>query len=240
MQSQLYFTPFRTFLLRYQSALVVVTGFASAFLLGWLLWSLTATTWAASTITEVGGAVNDTAAAIEKPAKPVEVGGGALSPVFTAQVRHWEPQILAWAAEYNLDPNMVATLIQIESCGNPQAISSAGARGLFQVMPFHFGEGEDMLDPETNAKRGLSYFVQSLALTEGHVGMAFAGYNGGHVAAQSNWESWPQETRRYYRWGSGIYNDVSSGLTDSPTLHDWLAAGGSSLCQQAAGQLAAQ
>ena len=181
-----------------------------------------------------------------EPASPPPAGAVAppanaagLSPVFTAEVRHWEPQILAWAAERSLDPNLVATLIQIESCGNPAAVSSAGARGLFQVMPFHFDPGEEMLDPATNARRGLDYLVNSLGLTEGHVGMALAGYNGGHVAAQGSWASWPLETRRYYRWGSGIYNDISTGLVDSPTLHDWLTAGGASLCQSAAGVLAA-
>ena len=39
-----------------------------------------------------------------------------------------------------LDPDIIATIIQIESCGNPAARSTAGAQGLFQVMPFHFEE----------------------------------------------------------------------------------------------------
>jgi hypothetical protein len=245
MRSSYTLSPFQWFAFRYQSFFVLVMGFAGAFLLGLLLLNLT------------GGPVAEasppTGAVVQKADMAPEVTAGqgapaaaaaavpaaatALSPVFTAEVRRWEPQIVAWAAEFGLDPNLVATVMQIESCGNPQAVSSAGARGLFQVMPFHFAEGEEMLDPDTNARRGLAYLVQSLSLTQGHVGMALAGYNGGHVAAQGTWESWPLEVRRYYRWGSGIYNDAVTGLADSPTLHDWLAAGGDSLCRQAAGQL---
>ena len=124
--------------------------------------------------------------------------------------------------------------MQIESCGNPWAVSSAGAQGLFQVMPYHFENDENRLDPNTNAVRGLNYFVQSLALANGHVGLAFAGYNGGHSVIETGWSTWSAETRRFYRWGTGIYYDATSGLLDSPTLHDWLAAGGTSLCQRAA------
>ena len=243
------YDPVTVALSRYRFPFVLLIGFCGAFLIGLMLWNLSG--WAPAGGSAPAGSSappvqEETLAAAESepPALPTSpppaavappVAAAGLSPVFTAEVRHWEPQILAWAAERNLDPNLVATLIQIESCGNPAAVSSAGARGLFQVMPFHFEPGEDMLDPATNARRGLDYLVNSLGLTQGHVGMALAGYNGGHVAAQGSWVSWPLETRRYYRWGSGIYNDVSTGLADSPTLHDWLAAGGASLCQSAAG-----
>src|SRR5262245_60640765 len=58
--------------------------------------------------------------------------------LFTPEVQYWTPRILVWAARYGVDPNMLATVIQIESCGDPTVGSSAGAQGLFQVMPFHF------------------------------------------------------------------------------------------------------
>lgn len=225
-------------LLRRRSVMVAVMGIGNALLLWSLLWQASAAATARPDAASPGGGP----ALVSKggasgPAGNTGLTGGSLSPAFTAEVRHWEPQIIAWAAEYDLDPNLVATLMQIESCGNPAAVSVSGARGLFQVMPFHFSAGEEMLDPETNAGRGLDYLTQVLSLTEGHVGMALAGYNGGRAAAEGNWESWTPETRRYYRWAGGIFTDVSTGLTDSPTLHDWLAAGGASLCQQAADQL---
>jgi hypothetical protein len=166
-----------------------------------------------------------------------EKATGRISPVFAEPVQHWAPQIVAWADVYGLDPNIAATIMQIESCGDPQAISSAGAQGLFQVMPFHFAAGEDALDPDTNARRGLNYYVERLQQTNGDVGKAFAGYNGGHRAAGSSWDAWPHETQRYYVWSTGIYGDIQQGLSESPTLQEWLQAGGASLCNQAAQRL---
>lgn len=175
----------------------------------------------------------------EVASNPVPVGpaSGQLSSVFTPEVRHWEPQIVAWAAEFGLDPNLVAIIMQIESCGDPQAVSVAGAQGLFQVMPFHFAAGENTLDPDTNARRGLNYFVERLNQTSGDIGRAFAGYNGGHVAAGSSQDQWANETKRYYVWSTGIYNDIQSGEAQSATIQEWLQAGGASLCRQAASRL---
>jgi hypothetical protein len=158
----------------------------------------------------------------------------SLSVVFTPEVRYWEALIKAWAIQYQVDPNLIATVIQIESCGDPLVSSSAGAQGLFQVMPFHFAAGEDMLDVQTNAQRGLDYLIGGLDRSDGHVGLALAGYNGGHGVIDRGWAAWANETRRYYYWGSRIYSEAVAGMTSSPTLQEWLGAGGSALCARAA------
>jgi soluble lytic murein transglycosylase-like protein len=160
-------------------------------------------------------------------------GPRGLSPVFTPQVRAWEGHILVWAGEHGLDPNLVATVMQIESCGNPRAVSRSGAQGLFQVMPFHFSTGEDMQDPETNARRGLAYLAESLLQSNGDVRRALAGYNGGHGVIGMDPSQWPSETRRYSYWGEGIFADAVSGRADSARLEEWLAAGGWTLCLRA-------
>jgi soluble lytic murein transglycosylase-like protein len=182
-------------------------------------------------------AVQAPAAVSQAPEALPQVQGTPLSPIFTSEVRHWESDIQRWAAAYGFDPNLVATVMQIESCGNPHAVSGSGAQGLFQVMPFHFSAGEEMQDPQTNATRGLNFLTEMLKQSDGHVGLALVGYNGGYRAVQGNWYSWAPETRRYYRWGAGIHMDAITGLPDSPTLHEWLDAGGVSLCQQAHVQL---
>ena len=161
---------------------------------------------------------------------------GRLSPIFSPEVKYWETQLVAWADNHNLDPNMAATIMQIESCGDPQAISGAGAQGLFQVMPYHFVSGEDSLDPHTNARRGLGYYAEQLQHFE-DIYLAFAAYNGGPRTAVLNWEQWPHETQRYFYWSQGIYQDTQNGATTSPRLEEWMAAGGASLCQQAANRL---
>jgi len=156
-----------------------------------------------------------------------------ISPIFPAEVQYWGPHIVTWGRTYGLDPNLVATVMQIESCGWATARSSAGALGLFQVMPYHFTNGENPFDPDTNARRGLEYLKRALVKAGGNVEMALAGYNGGHgvIGFPNNWSP---ETQRYVFWGTGILRDVESGSLSSATLQQWLAAGGASLCQKAA------
>lgn len=175
--------------------------------------------------------------AIEVAAVPAAAATGAIAPLFTPEIQHWAPQIVAWAAEFGLDPNMAATVMQIESCGDPNAVSGSGAQGLFQVMPFHFSPGETMQDPDTNAQRGMAYLALGMEQTNGDTGRTFAGYNGGHGTAARSWDTWPAETQRYYVWSTGIYEDAAAGSATSETLNEWLAAGGASLCQQAAARL---
>ena len=160
------------------------------------------------------------------------VDSRAVSSVFSPQVRAWDPQIRRWAGAVGLDPNLVATVMQIESCGNPRAVSRSGAQGLFQVMPFHFSAGEDMQNPEINARRGLTYLAESLLKSEGDIRRALAGYNGGHGVIGWAETQWPSETKRYAYWGEGVYADAAADRAVSPRLEEWLAAGGFSLCEE--------
>jgi soluble lytic murein transglycosylase-like protein len=174
---------------------------------------------------------------LSKPSTASQSHGGSLSPVFQPEVQYWGAAIQTWAAAAGLDPNLVATVMQIESCGDPGALSRAGAMGLFQVMPFHFTSGDDPYSPDTNAARGLAYLKRSLAASNGDARLALAGYNGGIGMIGRPESSWAAETQRYAYWGSGIYNEATNGATESKRLQEWLAAGGASLCRQAHSQI---
>ena len=160
-----------------------------------------------------------------------------LAPIFTPEVRHWAEKIGVWAGLVNIDPNLVATVMQIESCGAPGVVSGSGAQGLFQVMPYHFDAGENMLDPDTNAARGVAYLALGLTRASGNAGLALAGYNGGHGVIGRDSSLWAAETQRYWYWGTGIYQDAVDGQPQSARLQEWLSAGGASLCAQADRQL---
>ena len=112
-------------------------------------------------------------------AQPAAVPSTGISPIFTPEIHYWADSIIRWAAASNLDPNLVAIVMQIESCGDPRATSRAGAIGLFQVMPYHFKIGENPYQPDTNALRGLGYLKRSLDTAGGDARLALAGYNGG-------------------------------------------------------------
>jgi hypothetical protein len=163
----------------------------------------------------------------------------SLTPLFAPSVLFWEADILRWAAQAELDPNLVATVMQIESCGDPRALSPAGAMGLFQVMPYHFKKDDSPYQPDTNASRGLAYLKESLS-THQNVRLALAGYNGGIGTASKPEHQWPKETIRYAYWSIGIYQDATQGAAFSPRLDEWFAAGGASLCRQAEQRLGLQ
>ena len=161
-----------------------------------------------------------------------------IATLFTPEVQYWGGDITRWAAQVGLDPNLAAVVMQIESCGDPRALSRAGAMGLFQVMPFHFAAADAPYLPETNAARGLAYLGHALSAAEGDPRLAFAGYNGGiSVIGKPEW-TWPAETVRYAYWGSGIYADALSAAASSSRLDEWLGAGGASLCRAARQRLA--
>lgn len=200
----------------------------------------TAETAAESVIYVAGDMVVFVGDAISDIAEPPPHYGGEIAPLFTAPVQHWSADISRWADEYDLDPNLLATVMQIESCGHPTVSSVAGAQGLFQVMPFHFASDEDQLDPDTNAMRGAAFLNECLDWASGDTGLAMACYNGGPSVISRPMDTWYDEPRRYYRWGTGIYADAVSNSSSSDTLDAWLAAGGANLCDSASSVLSSR
>ncbi len=161
----------------------------------------------------------------------------SLSPIFRIEVLYWADSIIQWASASTLDPNLVATIMQIESCGDPRAKSSASAMGLFQVMPFHFYETDNPYNPNTNALRGLNYLVRSLETANGDVRLALAGYNGGIGVINRNEYTWSAQTKRYVQYGFPIYQDAINGNEFSESLNEWYTKYGVSLCKQASERL---
>jgi hypothetical protein len=171
----------------------------------------------------------------DKPVEPANkpFQDSTISPIFRPEVQYWGKAITIWARDNGLDPNLVATVMQIESCGDPRALSRAGAMGLFQVMPYHFATTDNPYNPDTNALRGLAYLSRSLAAANGDARLALAGYNGGIGVINRPENMWSSQTQRYASWGSGIYTDAVSGGVESTSLNEWYTTHGISLCKQA-------
>ncbi len=170
------------------------------------------------------------------PVNPASLYPGytqVLSPIFTPEVQYWGTRLLAWSAEFGLDPNLAATVMQIESCGYARALSRSGAIGLFQVMPFHFAVTDSPFDPDTNARRGLAYLARSLERAGGDPRLALAGYNGGVGVIGRGEGTWSAQTQRYVYYGAPVYTDASAGLASSEMLNEWYLKYGVSLCQKA-------
>jgi soluble lytic murein transglycosylase-like protein len=174
---------------------------------------------------------------ISAAAPNIQTDSTHISPIFTREVQYWSADIIRWANVSSLDPNLVAVILQIESCGNPSARSSVGAMGLFQVMPFHFRVGENPYDPETNALRGLGYLARSLQTANGDARLALAGYNGGLGVISRYERTWQAETKRYVYYGVPIYEDARNGALTSPMLDEWYQKYGAGLCRDASRRL---
>ena len=86
------------------------------------------------------------------------------------------------AKKFNLDPMLVLALINVESDFDHYAISSAGARGLMQVMPFwidEIGHPDDNLhDIATNLRYGCAILSIYLDRENNDTTMALSSYNG--------------------------------------------------------------
>ena len=108
------------------------------------------------------------------------------------------------ASRTKLPPELFLALIHTESSFDRFAVSSAGAQGLMQVMPFWksvIGHPEDNLtDIETNLRYGSAILNHYLQRESGNLTRALARYNG------SLGQSWYPE-RVYENWDRHWRND---------------------------------
>ena len=88
------------------------------------------------------------------------------------------------ASRANIQPSLVLAVIQIESAFDQFAISSAGALGLMQVMPFwkkEIGREEDnLMNTEVNLRYGCTILKYYLDKENGRYAEALARYNGSY------------------------------------------------------------
>jgi soluble lytic murein transglycosylase len=117
--------------------------------------------------------------------------------------------IRKYSTEHGLDPYLVAGMILQESAFNHRAISSAGARGLMQLMPgtakwlmritgigYKSANGLTVLyDPELNIALGTRYIKMLLKSFPDKEYLAIASYNAG----KGNVEKWMKNLKDYPR-----------------------------------------
>jgi soluble lytic murein transglycosylase len=110
---------------------------------------------------------------------------------------YWEA-VNKKAAENGVDPYLVLALIRQESLFDPQAVSSASALGLMQLLPAtarrtarQFGlaepRAEQLFDPELNLTLGILHLKELLQRYGGDRVKALAAYNAGESAVE-RWE----------------------------------------------------
>lgn len=169
-------------------------------------------------------------------------------------VKHWEKPISEMAKRYDIDPNLIAIIITLESGGYPKATSEVDAKGLMQIMPLTAGdiakrhlkkpqEKYDLHNPETSIEFGTAY----LAMLRDEYGTAKQGpswnetveliaaaYNGGFSAANALEKGEglrDTQTLSYSRDAFNMWRERHSET--SPTFDRWKERGGDELIQKA-------
>ena len=125
------------------------------------------------------------------------------TPTETYDLKTFEDIVDYYAKFHDLDKSLVYAVIKQESDGNPYAVSSAGARGLMQLMPgtaLDMGV-KDIFDPAQNIAGGTQYLSKMKKLFDGNTTLALAGYNAGPGNVKKYGNKVPPftETQNYVR-----------------------------------------
>ena len=124
---------------------------------------------AARRVRETSAAEHTTAAAQERFANPE-----------LARVIH------SAAQKYAVDPKLVSAVAEVESGGDQNAVSPAGAVGVMQLMPdTAAGLGINPYDMKSNVEGGAKYLREMLDTFDGDVKKAVAAYNAGPNAVKA-------------------------------------------------------
>lgn len=128
------------------------------------------------------GATPDSAAPSDEPGEPEDDSLRTEGvPRLDDPVLRWLPEIMSASGLTGVPPEIIAAMIRVESTGNPNVISPAGARGLMQVMSYEFasqGIGEYAWhDPATNILAGATEIAKR-TVTYGNYPDAIAAYFG--------------------------------------------------------------
>ena len=107
-----------------------------------------------------------------------------------AQERFANPELTrvihSAAQKYAVDPKLVSAVAEVESGGDQNAVSPAGAVGVMQLMPdTAAGLGINPYDMKSNVEGGAKYLREMLDTFDGDVKKAVAAYNAGPNAVKA-------------------------------------------------------
>lgn len=124
------------------------------------------------------------------------------------------------AQAYDLDPNLIAAVINAQSNFNPQAVSPAGAQGLMQLMPATAAELgiTDAFDPEQNIM-GASRYLRSLVdHYDGNLTLALKAYTWGMGNVDRNPDRPPIEVERFVAKIAAASEDITTAQKPTATI----------------------
>ena len=114
-------------------------------------------------------------------AQSSETKNTASSVPYTGGEKAFEGLIKEASSKYNVDEDLIRSVIRQESGFNPNAVSVVGASGLMQLMPETAKDlgVQNIMDPKDNLMGGVKYLRQMLDRYDGNKTKALAAYNAG-------------------------------------------------------------
>ncbi|MFZ5326634.1 lytic transglycosylase domain-containing protein [Enterobacter asburiae] len=121
------------------------------------------------------------------------------------------------AKKYNVDPKLLKAIAAAESSWDQNAVSSAGAKGLMQVMPSNFRDGEKPFDPHDNIMAGARVFSWAMQQSGGDLDEALRYYNGGVRRGSAENVAFPGRVKEQYEamYGSQKKQAIENGSDNS-------------------------
>lgn len=125
---------------------------------------------------------------------------------------------------YALPEGLLKSVAITESAGNPNAVSGAGAQGLFQIMPStgrDLGlQGNDVFDPVKSAHAAAKYLGQLMKANDGDLQKTLASYNWGIGNVQKHGMAlMPRETRDYIPRVMGNMPAAGATVSQETNIH---------------------
>ncbi|SDC73008.1 Transglycosylase SLT domain-containing protein [Paenibacillus sp. UNCCL117] len=124
---------------------------------------------------------SSSAAVLSASAAPQPWGAFGSAFLGSSKPTEYEELIQQASEAYGVQSSLVKAVIEAESSFNPKAVSSAGAKGLMQLMDAT-GAGlgvTDPFDPAQNIAGGTQYLSNLLVRYNGNQSVALAAYNAG-------------------------------------------------------------
>lgn len=145
--------------------------------------------------TDADGVVHFSNRSNASPGAKLYMRGGSSNAVSRADVfapqdrdvgryTRYDEHIRRAAALYQIPEQLVRAVIKVESDYDPRAVSSAGARGLMQLMPTTADrmQVKDIHDPRENIFGGVRYLRVLANMFNGDLELTVAAYNAGENA----------------------------------------------------------
>ena len=156
---------------------------------------------------------------VARPAAPAPTSASIAQPAPAISAAAIAEAVERAAAQHSLPPQLIHSVIKVESNYNPAAVSSKGALGLMQLIPStarRFGV-LDAFDPADNIQGGARYLRYLLDLYRGDYPLALAAYNAGEgaVAKYGTVPPYP-ETRNYLKLVARQLREAPPSAVEKP------------------------